>query len=436
MYNISNNRLTLVGPKGWAMVLGLRRRSAQDGDNTQEEDHVPYKLASYEHDSEGKRFKSSDVVYSFWSAAKYTLVLSIILWWLPLFGQMIAGYVGGRRAGSPWKGVAAAIIPVVCLYIVVTGFDSGFFPSHLMGVAIAPAAVAASVGESIPFISPYIHFSSEYVGSFVDALAGSSPYGINTYVVTVAFAYVGGILAEQSRREIEYTSGSVMSNTTVLMPNEQRGFHPYPAPSRPGLAHMIASHMPWSHEHAAAYSHQHVHSLPPARTGGWEYASGAALADHASQRQDDVASVDGRPVRRRRVARASGSDPKSRHRNDKDPWQRAHRRVKQPYSAARRFVPQCDEPAAQRPARGRSTQSYPGRSRGSPRFVPADAKSVKRARKKIDREWNSHQRVDRVRQRPVVEFSDDDDMTEDAATRAHSSARRSRPPKSDRWNSI
>jgi hypothetical protein len=391
-------------------------------------------LASYEHDCEGKKFKSSDVVYSFWSAAKYTLVLSIVLWWLPLFGQMIAGYVGGRRAGGPWKGVAAAIVPVACLYIIMTGFDSGFFPSHLMGVAIAPAAVAASVGESIPFISPYIHFSSEYVGSFVAALAGSSPYGINTYVVTVAFAYVGGILAEQSRREIEFSSGSVMSNTTVLMANDQQRFHPYPAPARPGLAHMIASHMPWSHEHAANYSHQHVHALPPARAGGWEYASGAALESHISQEQEDAVVEE--PARRKHVARASSRDSKGRHHKSKDSWQRAQRRVRQPYSAAKRFVPEEEDPIAQRQPRRRSQQSFSSRSRGSSRFVPADAKSVKRARKKIDREWSSHQRVDRVRQRPSGEFSDDDDMTEDAATRARSSTRRSRPPKSDRWNSI
>ena len=211
---------TFVRLKGWAMVFRLRREPAQDEEQPQEGRGVPYKLASYEHDYEGKKFKSSEVVYSFWSAAKYTLILSLVLWWLPLFGQMIAGYVGGRRAGGPWKGVAAAIIPVACLYIIMTGFDSGFFPSHVSGVAIAPAAIGASMADSVPFISPYIHFSSEYVGSFVDSLAGSSPYGINVYVVTVAFAYVGGVLAEQNRREIEFTSGSVMSNTTVLVSDQ------------------------------------------------------------------------------------------------------------------------------------------------------------------------------------------------------------------------
>src|SRR3989337_919678 len=54
--------------------------------------------------------------FSFWSAVKYVTLLSILLWWLPTFGQMIAGYVGGRRAGSPWRGVAAALVPVVLIF--------------------------------------------------------------------------------------------------------------------------------------------------------------------------------------------------------------------------------------------------------------------------------------------------------------------------------
>lgn len=198
------------------MVFGTGRRGSRKKEQ-EDERRIPYKLLSYEHDLEGRRFKSTKVVYSFWSASKYVLILSIMLWWLPMFGQMIAGYVGGRRAGGPWRGVAASIFPVVALYCVMTGFEQGILPSHVFGVAIAPAAIASALDSSVPFLSPYIHFSSDYVGAFVSALAGASPYGINLYVLTVAFAYVGGVLAEQNRREIEFSSGAVMSNTTVLV---------------------------------------------------------------------------------------------------------------------------------------------------------------------------------------------------------------------------
>ncbi|HIH01503.1 TPA: hypothetical protein HA259_05445 [Thermoplasmata archaeon] len=422
------------------MVFGLRSRSAQDGQAQPETRRTPYRLASYEHDYEGKKFKSSTVVYSFWSASKYTLILSIVLWWLPLFGQMIAGYVGGRRAGGPWKGVAAAIIPVACLYIVLTGFDSGFFPSHVLGVAIAPAAVSASLSESIPFISPYIQFSSEYLGSFVSALAGASPYGINTYVVTVAFAYVGGILAEQSRREIEYNSGNVMSNTTVLVHDngkEQR-FHPYPEPARPGLAHMISSHLPWSH--AGHGSHQHVYALPPARAAGakgWQYANRAAFENVNGARPGEP------PAQVIDVEPASAAHRKSGGRSHKSgPKQRSSRRTRQHYSSSRRFSNGPSAPSLAGPVRSRGTSRHRGdapRSRSSSlRFAPSDQKSVKRARKAIEREWGSRSRFTAPQRRTPVEFVDDEDFVEPASSApSRQSARgHERHPQKQRWDTI
>ena len=404
---------------------------------------MPYRLASYEHDYEGKKFKSSTVVYSFWSASKYTLILSIVLWWLPLFGQMIAGYVGGRRAGGPWKGVAAAIIPVACLYIVLTGFDSGFFPSHVLGVAIAPAAVSASLSESIPFISPYIQFSSEYIGSFVAALAGASPYGINTYVVTVAFAYVGGILAEQSRREIEYNSGNVMSNTTVLVHDngkEQR-FHPYPEPARLGLAHMISSHMPWSREyHAGHGSHQHVYALPPARAAGakgWQYANRAAFEDV------DGARSDGSSALVMDIEATGSAHRKPRGKSHKSgPKQRSSRRTRQHYSSSRRLSHRPSAPSLAGPVRSRGSSRHRGeapRSRSSSlRFAPSDQKSVKRARKAIEREWGSRSRFTAPQRRMPVEFIDDEDFVEPVAPgpARRSATKHERHPQKQRWDTI
>jgi len=55
------------------------------------------------------------------------------------------------------------------------------------------------------------------VAKFIDSLAGTSPYGLNSYVITLAFAYIGGILADQTRREIEAISGSAGSRMTVVV---------------------------------------------------------------------------------------------------------------------------------------------------------------------------------------------------------------------------
>jgi hypothetical protein len=391
------------------MVLGIGRRNAQDAGSRQAP--APYKLASYDQDVEGRRFKSSNVVYSFWSAAKYTLILSLVLWWLPLFGQMIAGYVGGRRAGGPWKGVAAAIVPVICLYFVMTGFETGFLPSHIMGVAIAPAAIGASLSANLPFLAPYLEFSSEYVGAFVSALAGSSPYGINTYVVTVAFAYVGGILAEQSRREIEFTSGAVMSNTTVLVADGAYGNN---LPSYPphhthnGLAHSIASRLPWYGDHQ-----QPVHALPPVR-GGWENAVSASLDDEEDV-TDQVAVVPRgvTPARAASHARSRKNDGarKTQHRGQrKDPWEMADRRVrKQRRSQPKRsHSTAVEEMTMEAPRMPTASAGRMRKSSTRSGHLQNNAASRRRTRR-MESDWNGPTRRSRGYSRSRVPLEDPDD---------------------------
>lgn len=357
-------------------------------------DLVPYRLATYEHDHEGKRFRSTKVVYSFWSASKYVLVLSLVLWWLPMFGQMIAGYVGGRRAGGPWKGVAAAILPVVCLYAVIEGFENGTLPSQVFGVTIAPAALAASLGSSVPLISPYLHFSSEYVGSFVKMLEGSSPYGINIYVLTVAFAYVGGLLAEQNRREIEYASGSVVSNTTILVQDSasadgetaQTGFRPS------GIMGIFSGISSAFHRHAeetppVTAGATHTRSRVRRRKDPWAGAVEIRYADDTVE-LDRHALAPGVPMD---YPDDYGAYAYSRRWRERDPWNgQPHKRRGRPnisskprfryrqYEEGQSFDAPSATGAWRRPKR---SQKY--------LTVSSDPRSIKRANKMIEREWRA-----------------------------------------------
>jgi|GEM_PF-997108 len=364
-------RLTNVGlKKGWAMVFGIGRKDAREEREDTRDRRVPYRLASYEHDNEGKRFRSTKVVYSFWSAAKYVLILSLILWWLPMFGQMIAGYVGGRRAGGPWKGVAAAIVPVVAIFGVMTAFEQGWFPSHIGSVAIAPAAIGAALTNGIPFLSPYLQFSQEYVGSFVNTLAGASPYGINTYVLTVAFAYVGGVLAEQNRREIEYTSGSVTNHTTVLVHDGSGYAQPMP----------VAQEAPRSGVLSGIAGFFHL-------GGGQSHAEWAgAQPMRYNEGQGDIDEDYMLPAYDPRAVQVGQNHPHHRrhHNHHKDPWQQKRRGAPN-YSAKPRFnYPQYEEQPRQsnNEARGGFKQHRDQRF-----TVSTDPRSIKRARRAIDQEW-------------------------------------------------
>ena len=176
-----------------------------------------YHLSDTYDDVEAKKF-DGPVVYSFWSAVKYTFGLSLLLWWLPVFGQMIAGYVGGRRAGSPWKGMVAAIIPVAFFFLIDELVVMGVIPTVWFGIDITPSAMMMLIGTIVPVVQPYLEFVNMYLTSFFSSLQTATELGFDSYIITVAFAYIGGVLSLQNRRELELlTKMSRGNNTTVVL---------------------------------------------------------------------------------------------------------------------------------------------------------------------------------------------------------------------------
>ena len=378
------------------MLFKRGKQDAREKGHAQKQQLAPYKLASYQHDHEGKKLKSSKVVFSFWSAAKYVLILSLMLWWLPMFGQMIAGYVGGRRAGGPWKGVAAAILPVVCLYAVVMGFETGVLPSHVFGVAIAPAAIGAALNHNIPLISPYLDFSSDYVGSFVKALEGSSPYGINTYVLTVAFAYVGGVLAEQNRREIEYSSGAVTSSTTVLV-HDPYAHHRAAVPVQEEPARVggvIAGISGLVHKISRSESGSHLSALHRHRDP-WASASEMRYGDDEPIYDDEYALPPMDQLQMRENYDYGAYRTRHHKHHSRNDWSSKQKRRGRPnFSSKPRFRYQQYE--NQQPA-PRQNNNYSGGWRRPSRApqnhaVSTDPRSIRRARKLIDSEWTGRRR--------------------------------------------
>ena len=146
--------------------------------------------------------------YSMWGAVKYVLVLSLLLWWLPTFGQMIAGYIGGRRSGGPWRGVFAAILPCLLIVLLAWAAQRGFLAPWLASLTAIPGGIGRFVAEAVPPAAPYVTFVLGYLAAFVSALEGTLAMGSNGYLVTIVFAYIGGILAEQTRREAGTSKGT------------------------------------------------------------------------------------------------------------------------------------------------------------------------------------------------------------------------------------
>ena len=95
------------------------------------------------------------------SATLWMFLLSILLFWMPVLGPLIAGFVGGRKAGSFGTAILAAILPGLVVGGVLffcasllTGFPlfgliAGFGGFAVMAVHIVPLLVGAAIGTLI-----------------------------------------------------------------------------------------------------------------------------------------------------------------------------------------------------------------------------------------------------------------------------------------------
>jgi hypothetical protein len=189
-----------------------------------------YQVSSHER----KKFrKLSSRPYSIMSASKYILLISLMLYWLPIIGQMIAGFVGGRRAGSPLKAIIAALLPLFVLFFISQALQDGIIPIKVQqGGVLLFIAIKAAI-DRLPVASSYMNFATAYVGSFINELNAAASFKAGDYLITIAFAYIGGILSDQSRRELEYVSRFGAPTTNVVIPSPQP---PIPQPYVEGIA--------------------------------------------------------------------------------------------------------------------------------------------------------------------------------------------------------
>src|ERR1700761_1534534 len=78
------------------------------------------------------------------SAAVWMFGLSILLFWLPILGPLIAGFVGGRKAGGVGNAILAAILPAIVFGVLLfflgtllTGFPLFGFVAGAGGLVFA-----------------------------------------------------------------------------------------------------------------------------------------------------------------------------------------------------------------------------------------------------------------------------------------------------------
>lgn len=80
-------------------------------------------------------------------------VLSLLLFWMPLFGPLIAGFVGGITAGSAGRGLQAALIPVLILCLILFVFSTALTGLPVVGVIFSMGLFVVMVMQSLPLLA-------------------------------------------------------------------------------------------------------------------------------------------------------------------------------------------------------------------------------------------------------------------------------------------
>lgn len=80
-------------------------------------------------------------------------VISLLLFWLPLAGPLLAGFVGGRTAGSAGRGLLAAILPAAVLCFVLVGFGTALVGLPVIGVIASASLFLLILVQSLPLLA-------------------------------------------------------------------------------------------------------------------------------------------------------------------------------------------------------------------------------------------------------------------------------------------
>ena len=94
------------------------------------------------------------------SAIAWMFLLSILLFWLPLIGPLVAGFVGGRKAGSLGNAILAVFLPGI-----VFGLALFFLGSVLIGIPLF-GFIAGAGG----FVLVLAHLGPLLLGAIVGAI--------------------------------------------------------------------------------------------------------------------------------------------------------------------------------------------------------------------------------------------------------------------------
>jgi hypothetical protein len=79
------------------------------------------------------------------SAMVWMFVISILLFWIPILGSLIAGFVGGRKAGGVGSAIVAVFLPGIIFFLVLFFLAASLVGIPLIGIAAGAGGLMLSL---------------------------------------------------------------------------------------------------------------------------------------------------------------------------------------------------------------------------------------------------------------------------------------------------
>ncbi len=139
--------------------------------------------------------------YSIKGSLVVALLGTILLWWLPIFGPMLSGYVAGRVSGTKYKGllttsIIAAIFGLSSYMLTYYVNTPEYIVSYLNGTIIYHIRVVD------PFLSSFFYNLGVSFSSFTNFLVEVP----QNWAVLIAFGFLGGSMSELLYKDKEKKS--------------------------------------------------------------------------------------------------------------------------------------------------------------------------------------------------------------------------------------
>jgi hypothetical protein len=86
------------------------------------------------------------------SAMFWMFLISILLFWLPVIGPLIAGFVGGRKAGGVGSAILAVFLPGIIFFVLLFFLAASLVGIPLIGIAAGAGGLMLSVVHVGPLL--------------------------------------------------------------------------------------------------------------------------------------------------------------------------------------------------------------------------------------------------------------------------------------------